>query len=620
VNQAIQIVIGGLVQGSVFAVVALGLSLVYRVTGIINLAQGGFCILGALLFYTLGTGLGWPVPLAFLVAAAGTTVIGLALGVASFVPALARLSNSSMLMLTAGLLTFIEGLALVVWGSQPYAVPPFSGEQPIVLLGIRIPSQGPWIVGVSALIVLAAWYLLSRTALGKALTACAENPMAARLMGVDVARLTLLSFGLAALIGALGGIVAAPIISLQFDTGRFFTNAGFIAVAIGGMSSFAGAVAGGLFLGIAEQLAAGYVSSLFSNALALGLLLVTLLWRPQGLFMPRQARRSDVRDEQRVYRAIVRFRGVRALLAGGVALATLLALPLLVGDGLLLSSLVITFILFIAVLGLDILMGYAGQVSLGQAAFMAIGGYTAAILATEYGVSPLLGTLAGMVLSLLCAIVLSLVTMRLRGAYLALATLSFGLLVDSLAVGLTNLTGGPSGLVGIPSFAVGPFVFATPLAMYYLVLGLLVLLVAALLGGMRSSFGRALQAIRSDQTAAAALGIDVPRHKMAAFAISAALGSLSGSLYAFDFHFLSPEMVSTPRSFEMIAMLVVGGEGTLLGGLLGAGLITLLPTIFQPFAMYKTMAEGALLVLAFQYLPDGIFGTLVRLLSKGRGR
>jgi branched-chain amino acid transport system permease protein len=619
-NQAIQIVIGGLVQGSVFAVVALGLSLVYRVTGIINLAQGGFCILGALLFHTLGSGLHWPVPLAFLAAASGTTAFGLALGATSFVPALALLSNSSMLMLTAGLLTFIEGLALIVWGSQPYAVPPFSGEQPIVLLGVRIPSQGPWIIGVSALIIVAAWYLLARTATGKALIACAESPMAARLMGVDVARLTLLSFGLAALIGALGGIVAAPIISLQFDTGRFFTNAGFIAVAIGGMSSLAGAIAGGLFLGVAEQLAAGYVSSLFSNALALGLLLATLLWRPQGLFMPRLVRRGDVRDEQRVYRAIVRFRGARALLAGGAALASLIALPLFLGDGLLLSSLVITFILFIAVLGLDILMGYAGQVSLGQAAFMAIGGYTAAILATDYGVSPLLGTLAGIMLSLFSAVILSLVTMRLRGAYLALATLSFGLLVDSLAVGLTDITGGPSGLVGIPAFAIGPLVFATPRAMYYLVLALIVLLVAALLGGMRSSFGRALQAIRSDQTAAAALGIDVPRHKMAAFAISAALGSLSGSLYAFDFHFLSPEMVSTPRSFEMIAMLVVGGEGTLIGGLLGAGLITLLPAVIQPFAVYKTMAEGALLVLAFQYLPDGIFGTLVRALSKGGRR
>jgi len=285
---------------------------------------------------------------------------------------------------------------------------------------------------------------------------------------------------------------------------------------------------------------------------------------------------------------------------------------MVVGEGGLMSSLVISLILFIAVLGLDVLMGYAGQVSLGQAAFMAIGGYTAAILATDYAVPPALGILAGVVLSLGCAIVLSLVTMRLRGAYLALATLSFGLLVDSLTVGLTELTGGPSGLVGIPMLSIGPLAFATPISMYYLVLSLVVALVVALLGGMRSSFGRALQAIRSDQTAAAALGIDVPRHKMAVFAISAALGSLSGSLYAFYFHFLSPDMVGTPRSFELIAMLVAGGEGTLVGGLLGSGLITLLPTVFQPLAVYKTLAEGAILVLAFQYLPNGILGVVVR--------
>jgi branched-chain amino acid transport system permease protein len=280
------------------------------------------------------------------------------------------------------------------------------------------------------------------------------------------------------------------------------------------------------------------------------------------------------------------------------------------------SSLVITGILFIGVLGLDILMGYTGQVSLGQAGFMAVGGYTAAILATNYDWPPLAGIAAGMLLSLACAIALSLVTMRLRGHYLALATLAFGLLIDSLTVGMTETTGGPSGLVGIPSFSIGPYSFDTATKMYYLVAALMVALLLLLLGGIRSSFGRALQAVRTDQTAASALGINVPRHKMAAFAISAVLASLSGSLYAFYFHFLSPEMVGTPRSLEIIAMLVVGGEGTLVGSLFGVALLTLLPTIFQPLALYKTLAEGALLVLAVRHLPGGIFGSIAQLLLR----
>lgn len=261
-------------------------------------------------------------------------------------------------------------------------------------------------------------------------------------------------------------------------------------------------------------------------------------------------------------------------------------------------------------------MGYAGQVSLGQGGFMAIGGYTAAILAVKYNWPPLPGTAVGIVLSLVCALVLSLTTMRLRGVYLALATLAFGLLIDSLATGMMDVTGGPSGLVGIPAFSIGSMSFASPLAMYYLVLVLMIVLVLILLGGVRSSFGRALKAIRTDQTAAAALNIDVVRYKVAAFAISAALASLSGSLYAFYFHYLAPEMVNTSRSLEMITMLVIGGEGTLVGSLVGVTLLTLLPEIFQPFALYKRLAEGALLVLAFQYLPAGIYGSLVGWLSR----
>jgi branched-chain amino acid transport system permease protein len=620
-SQFAQILVGGLLQGSVFAVVALGISLVYRVTGIINLVQGGFCTIGALALYSFTSDFGWPLPLAFLAAIAVTSVLGLILGAATFVPALSRLPTGSMLMLSVGLLTFINGLALVVWGSQPYAVTAFSGEQPIDVFGVLVPSQGLWIGGCTLIIIICIWLLMTRTAVGKALTACAENPLAARFMGVDVARLTLLSFTLAALIGAVGGAVVAPIMSLQFDAGSFFTNAGFIAVALGGMSSLPGAVAGGLFLGIAEQLAAGYISSLFADGLALGLLLATLLFRPQGLFVSGSRRRHDVREELRVTRSVVRPRPSSVMLTGLPLLLLLIALPFLVSGGFM-SSLVIMLILFIAVLGLDVLMGYCGQVNLGQAGFMALGGYTAAILATDYGVSPLLGTLAGLALSLICALLLSAVTMRLRGAYLALATLAFGLLIDSLTVGLTDVTGGPSGLVGIPAFAVGPFVFASPRAMYYPTLAIIVVLIVALAGAMRSDFGRALQAIRADQTAAEALGINVPRHKMAAFAISAVLASLSGSLLAFDFHFLSPEMVATPRSFEMIAMLIVGGEGTLVGGLAGSALLTLLPIAFQPIALYKTLVEGAVLVLAFQYLPDGIVGGVWRLVGRfaGSGR
>ncbi|MFC5509436.1 ABC transporter permease [Bosea massiliensis] len=612
----LQILVGGLLQGGVFAMIALGFSLVYRVTGVVNLSQGAFCVLGAMIMSFMQSTLGLPLPVALASAAGATVLVTTALGAFTILPAISKLPHTSTLMLTAGLLLFLEGVVLVIWGSQPYAMPPFSGEAPLVVAGLRIPSQGPWILAACLLIIAGLWYLLQRTHTGRALRACAENDTAARLVGINVPRMMLLSIALAALIGAITGALIAPIASIQFDTASFYTTFGFIAVAIGGFGSLVGAVVGGLVLGVVTQLAAGYLSEIFSTTLALVLLLGILILRPAGMFSIGRPQRADVRQDNHVHRSLVRFDGRASITIAVVllcALAIAPALPLPPGT---VESLAITLIVFIAVLGLDVLMGFTGQVSLGQSGFMAIGGYVAAILAVTYDVPPILGIVIALLVSSMIALLLALVTMKLRSHYLALATLAFSLLVDSLAVGLVETTGGPSGLVGIPSLEIAAFAFDTPLSRYYLVLCIVVALVLVLAGGMRSAFGRALMSVRADQGAAAALGMPVGRLKAIAMVTSAALGSLAGSLYAFHFQFLSPEMVSTARSFQLIAMLVMGGEATLIGGLLGTAVLTLLPAMFQPLATYRLLAEGALLVLAFRYLPEGIYGRLVIALER----
>ncbi|HEV2282498.1 MAG TPA: ABC transporter permease [bacterium] len=620
-REAAEIAVGGLLAGSVFALVAVGFTLVYNVMGVPNLAQGAFVVLGALTMYSLETRLHWPLLIAALGSSAAVMGVGAAMERFVVRPARARLHTGEMLILLVGLLTFFEGAALLIWGSQPYSIPAFSGERPVVVGGIGVPTQAFWIVGITGAIVAVLWFILARTPFGKALRASAENPLAAGLMGVHVPRMTLFAFAAGAAIGAIGGEVLGPVTSIEFDTGRFFTNLGFVAFALGGMGSFFGAIAGGLGLGLAQQLTAGYVSSLFSNTLTLVLLLAVLIWRPGGLLGAGSPRREDVREAVPLpggARSRLGGAPARALTAGGALIVA--ALPLLLGATGLVGSLVITGILFIAVMGLDLLMGYAGQVSLGQAGFMAVGGYTAAILATRYAVPPLLATGAGIVLTLAVALVLAIVTARLRGLYLALATLAFGLLVDSVAVGATNLTGGPSGIVGVPSFAAAGYTFASPLATYYLVWGMAAGLLVLLANLARSGYGRALLAIRADPTAARALGIRVPRYKVSVFLLSAGLASLAGSLYAFHFHFLSPEMVGTSRSIEMIAMLALGGERTLVGPLIGVALLTLLPTAFQPLALYKTLAEGLILILIMLYLPGGIFGGAAAALGRlGRG-
>lgn len=618
----IQISVDGLVIGTIYGLIALGFSIVYRVTGAINLAQGGFVVISALIGFSLTQVFGMPayagLPLAVIV----TTVVGTALGSVTFVPALGRLSNSNVLMITVGILTMLEGLSFVVWGSQPYAPPVFSGKVPVSIGNVHIPTQDFWVLATVAVVLVGLWYLIGHTRLGRALRACSENPMAASLVGVNVSRVTVLSFMLATALAAIAGVVVAPTTTLQFDTGRLFTISGFIAVVIGGLSSAGGALVGGLLLGVATQLATAYVSSLFSSAIAVLILLAVLVWRPGGLIRPRVARRQDVRDEKRVSGRILRFPPKTAIWMSVIGLAIAVAVPFFVVSNGIMSSLTIAAIQFIALIGLDLLMGYCGQISLGHAGFMAIGGYTAGYLVVNFNTPPLLAVLAGMGLSLACALILAVVTLRLRGLYLALATLAFSLLVDSFAVGFIDITGGPSGLVGVPSFSVAGFDFDTPVSMYYLALGVNVVVLLLLFGGLRSRFGRATIAIRTDQLAATALGVNVVRHKLVVFSISALLASLSGSLYAFSFNFLSPDMVGVDKSFELVSMMVIGGEGTLVGSLFGCILLTLLPTIFQPLAYYKTLVSGLLLILCFLYLPQGIYGAfaerLVRWTSRSR--
>src|SRR5579859_6354019 len=494
-GQALEILLGGLLVGAIYAVIAIGFTLVYRVAGVLNLVQGAFVVMGALVFYTLEIKAELPLPLAVAVAVVVLATVGAIVEQLVVHRGLGRLSSAGILILTAGLLTFFEGATLLIWGSQPYAVPSFFGEAPIVIASIRLPTQALVILPTAGLVVGALAYTLSRTTVGKALRACGENPAAAALMGIDVPRLTLVSYAVAAGLGALGGAVVGPLASLAFDTGRFFTNAGFIAVALGGMGSFFGAVVGGVALGLVEQLAAGYVSSLFAPTISFVLLLAVLVWRPTGMLGAR-ARRVDVPDAFERSVPVVRFSGQRGLLTA-LALAVAVA-PVVLRETGFTAAFVIAGVFVVAILGLDLLMGYAGQVSLGHAAFMAIGGYTTAILMVRAHAEPVLAAVAGLVVTLVVALVVSAVTARLRGVYMALATLAVGLLVDSLLVGLPDLTGGPSGLTGIPPFSLAGMAVTGDIANYYLVWGVAGVVGVVLANLARSDFGRALQAIRAD--------------------------------------------------------------------------------------------------------------------------
>ncbi|HEY2523317.1 MAG TPA: ATP-binding cassette domain-containing protein [Streptosporangiaceae bacterium] len=609
------IIVGGLITGAIYALLAVGYSLVFSVSGALNLAQGAFVALGALTMYTFEHSAHFPVIVAFLAALA---VVVVAIGIIEWVvirPAVTRISHANLLMMMGGLLTAFEGAAFLIWGSNPFSTSPFSGSKPVHAGGLSIPTQGFWVIGAMLAAVVGLSWLLSRSRWGRGLRATSENMTAARLMGVPVDRMILLSFVAAAALGVIAGAVISPLTSLDYTSMATYTNEGLIAVSLGGLGSVYGSVAGGLVLGVVEAVVSGYVSSLFSTAISLIILIGIIFLRPQGLLGRVRGARIDVaeRTSGRIY-APPRLPRYWAR-AGGAALAlVMLFVPDIIpaGD---MRALNITGIFCLTIVGLDLLTGIAGQVSLGQAGFMAIGGYMSAILTVKYHLPTLLGLVIGMAGSALVATVLGLVCGRLRGMYLAITTLAFGILVEAMANGL-SITGGPSGIGGIPVFSVGGFAFDSDTRFFYLIWALVAVALIGVANFVRSNRGRILRAMHGDQAGARSLGLNVTRAKISVFVISACLASIAGSLYASYFRYLSPDQVGSSESLQLITMLVIGGMGTLFGPLIGVALLTYLPLESQSIANYSMLLTGVLLVLFLRYLPAGIWGGVLEVINR----
>jgi branched-chain amino acid transport system permease protein len=280
---------------------------------------------------------------------------------------------------------------------------------------------------------------------------------------------------------------------------------------------------------------------------------------------------------------------------------------------------VVSFGLIYAVFvtGLNLFMGYAGQVTFGHNAFAALSGYTSAVLTSAYGWAPLSALMAGMALALASALLVGYPTLRLKGHYLAMATLAIGLIVYEVAVHWQVVTGGYMGISAIPPLGIGPFELVSDRAQ----LAFLALVVAlATWSAMRlrsSRFGRALVAIAGSEDAARALGIDVAHYKLAAFLLSAAYAALAGSLFVHIVGFVSPEVFGLHMVVLAFTMLYVGGIGTAAGPLVGAVIVSLLPETFRALKDYQDLAYGAGLILLLIYAPKGL-ASLGDLISRSK--
>jgi len=316
-----------------------------------------------------------------------------------------------------------------------------------------------------------------------------------------------------------------------------------------------------------------------------------------------------------------------ALIAFGVVL---LAAPLLVRQPYHQSILVFIGINALAATGLNLLMGYAGQVSLGHAAFLGIGGYASAVLTVNHGANPWLAMIAGIALTCLVAWIIGIPTLRLHGHYLAIATLGFGMIVYVVFVEWRGLTGGQSGIPGVPELSIAGVSLDTHVRFYYLVWACVYLATIASANIASSRPGRALRAISSSELAAQTAGINTARYKLQVFVLSAGLASLAGSMFVHYINFANPEPFNFSYSIELVVMAVLGGLGNIWGPAVGAGVITTLGQVLQPMGkllgdlLGRTVSDldvpafGLILVLILIFLPRGVTTSLSALAQRRR--
>ncbi|MBI5062481.1 MAG: branched-chain amino acid ABC transporter permease [Desulfatitalea sp.] len=282
VNQLLQFLVTGLTVGAIYAMVAIGFNIIYNVTEIINLAQGEFVMLGGLVMVSVHVSLGLPLLLAFPVTVLVVTLVGILLDRLAIRP-IRKPSVMTLIIATVAASIIIKGLAMIIWGKSPYDLPAFSGRTPIDIGGVIVQPQYLWVVGFLVVVAVGLTLFFNRTILGKAMAACADNPNAARLVGINVRHMVLLSFALSAAIGAVAGLTLTPIALMDYDRGAMLAIKGFGAAILGGLGSFPGAILGGLILGLIESLSAGMLSSGYKDAYALIILLAVLFIRPSGI-------------------------------------------------------------------------------------------------------------------------------------------------------------------------------------------------------------------------------------------------------------------------------------------------------------------------------------------------
>ena len=599
--------INGLIVGNIYALIAVGLALIFGVSRLINFAHGSVYVVGAYVGWVAVSHLHTPLPMTMALVAVISAIVGLLIERFGLRP----LQNSvriAPLLATIGISFVLDQLVMIAFSPTPRPLPSQLPDWRLPIGGGTIGALDLLIAGVGIASAAILFAFLRFTRMGWAVRATAQDRDAALQMGVDVNRVNQTVFGIASALGGLSGMLVGmyynqidPAMSLQA------TLKGVVAEVVGGVGNVPGAIVGSLLLGVVETWGIALLGTSYRNLFAFILLIVILVLRPNGLF----ASARQLPPEPMTGTFIAPSRPLRMpRWAVVTAIAAFAALPLVVKQFYILQTLTNAWLFGMLALSLTLIAGTIGQVSLGHAALLAIGGYTSALLALDLGVPVGLAILAAGIVTSALGTLLASPSFRLRGHYVSIATLAIGEIVALTILNWESVTRGPIGVVAIPPLSLFGYDLADAPQVYWFSFAILILLALLQMRLLGSHLGRSFRAIRDDDVAARAYGLGLNRYKSLAFIFGGFAAGVSGALSAHLFSYINHETFNTQQSVLALTIVILGGLGNVVGAIVGAVALVSLPEIFRVAAEYRVLIYGIVLLLLVRFRPQGLMGTV----------
>lgn len=601
----LDVFISGLINGNSYVLIAIGMSLIFGVANLVNFAHGSIFAIGAMVGWWFVAVLQWPLWATIVGTIAITALLGIIVEFICVRP-LVTAPPIATLLSTLAASFVLDYSSQLIFGTQTRRFPSLLPTDNFQLAGIHFGTLDVTILAVSLGSVLGLWTFLKYTRLGLAIRATAQDRDAARQMGISIGSIQSLTFAIASGLGGLAGVLIGMYFSNVSPTNGFTAGLeGFAAATLGGLGSLPGAVVGGLTLGVTEAFGVTWFGDVVRQFITFAILLGVLWLKPGGLF----GRFNPISQEPLTGTF---FGAGKRLQLNAWQIAILItlggiALPLW-GSSYLLGIATLVVIFAILALSLTLISGTAGQISIGQAGPFAIGAYTSALLTVNSGWSFWLALPAAGVLAAFLSILLMAPVLKLRGHYVAIATLGTSALIGAALLNFSGLTNGPMGVSNIPLPAIFGFTFESATSFYLLCLLVLLLLVLLVTRLQRSHLGRSWYAIREDEIAAQSSGVPLADYKSLVFALGGFIAGLGGSLLAHDYSYISPDIFDTTISMLGLTIVVLGGMGSSFGTIIGALILVGLPELFRPLQDVRYLAYGIVLLLLIRFRPQGIWG------------